>query len=76
MSTTPPPNYKALWWVVLAVMIPIGCVSAINNDKATDQKNRGVNSDYCREAGKEEFTSFNDPAWKDYVKRCAPPGVK
>lgn len=81
----PESPWKAIAWIFFAVFAIGGCLSAASNapsgGSSGGSSSGGVgSSDYgsssCNAAGKQEFTSFNDPAWKDYIKRCAPPGVK
>lgn len=87
-ESAPETPWKAIAWTVFAIFAIFaigGCLSTAGNTpsggSSGGSSSGGVgSSDYgsssCRDAGKQEFTSFNDPAWKDYIKRCAPPGVK
>lgn len=70
-----------LAWIVFGVLMLGGCLAASSSSGTSKSSPSGVGSSGygssgCASQGKQEFTSFNDPAWKRYIAECAPPGVK
>lgn len=78
-SNSQPSTGKVIFWVIVA-LFAIGALFSNNTNPAKATSGGVGSSDYgsasCREAGKKQFTSFDSPEWRDYIARCAPPGVK
>lgn len=61
-------------WVIFWVVVAVGCVAGLGNSNSSggSTTKTGPGSPSCVEQGKQEFTSFSDPAWKRYARECAP----